>query len=97
MWLGTVQRALDVNSLQLMLKQMPLSAAILLPVIILAEDVAGGAEAVGVCRFYPAAAGRDSAHCSAVLLCQRQHLLHHRGTQPNQVTDVLPALSLAPH
>jgi hypothetical protein len=39
---GTVQRALDINSLQLMLKQMPLSAAILLPVIVLAEDITSG-------------------------------------------------------
>ncbi len=37
-----MQRALDINSLQLMLKQMPLSAAILLPVIVLAEDVTVG-------------------------------------------------------
>ena len=40
--MGTVQRALDINSLQLMLKQMPLSAAILLPVIVLAEDITSG-------------------------------------------------------
>jgi hypothetical protein len=52
-WVGTVQRALDVNSLQLMLKQMPLSAAILLPVIVLAEDVAGGPQPLAYVVFTP--------------------------------------------
>jgi hypothetical protein len=41
-WVGTVQRALAVNSLQLMLKQMPLSSVILLPFVIFAEDVVQG-------------------------------------------------------
>jgi hypothetical protein len=42
-WVGTVQQALGFNSLQLMLKQMPLSAAALLPIIMLTGDVTSGA------------------------------------------------------
>ena len=41
--MGTVQQALGFNSLQLMLKQMPLSAAALLPIIALTGDVTGAA------------------------------------------------------
>jgi len=52
-WVGTVQRALDVNSLQLMLKQMPLSAAILLPVIIFTEDVTVGPQPLVSFAFTP--------------------------------------------
>ena len=52
-WVGTVQRALGINSLQLMLKQMPLSAALLLPAIVLAEDVTAGAQPLVSVAFTP--------------------------------------------
>ncbi len=42
-WVGTVQQALGINSLQLMLKQMPLSATMLLPLIFLTGDASGTA------------------------------------------------------
>jgi hypothetical protein len=42
-WVSTVQQALGINSLQLMLKQMPLSAATLLPIILLVGDATGSA------------------------------------------------------
>jgi hypothetical protein len=50
---GTVQRALEINTLQLMLKQMPLSAALLLPVIVLTEDVASGPQPLVSVIFTP--------------------------------------------
>ncbi len=51
--MGTVQRALKINTLQLMLKQMPLSAALLLPVIVLAEDVTSGSQPLVSVVFTP--------------------------------------------
>ena len=52
-WVGTVQRALEINTLQLMLKQMPLSAALLLPVIVLTEDVTSGSQPLVSVVFTP--------------------------------------------
>ena len=51
--MGTVQRALEINTLQLMLKQMPLSAALLLPVIVLTEDVTSGSQPLVYVVFTP--------------------------------------------
>jgi hypothetical protein len=48
-----VQRALQINTLQLMLKQMPLSTALLLPVIVLAEDVTSGSQPLVSLVFTP--------------------------------------------
>ena len=53
----TVQEALEINSLQLMLRQMPLSAAILVPVIVCAEDVASGAQPLVSLTFTPQLVG----------------------------------------
>ncbi len=48
-----MQRALEINTLQLMLKQMPLSAALLLPVIVLTEDVTSGSQPLVSVVFTP--------------------------------------------